>query len=1419
MDEEFENSFSFLNRVRNSENSRKARSRGSARIRESLLSGTSPTKISCCSDSNSSVNMVEGNSASLMEGISHISGNTASIGSTIPQTAQSGLSSTELNDFMNTSRTQINQLFIMQQELLSQMNVMHAQVKNASDLMQSSILSQSAPTAQQPASSFNPSTPPAPYRLPSNFTPRTIPKIMDLSETNFLVWKQKLRAALINNGVFGVVDGSLDPQYHADLEANAYAILINNISNAMIPRFARMNSSKEIWEYVSYTHHSLNISRKFNMISEFSSFTMLKEENAVAYITRLQTLVTELEIVNETKSFASILATALNGLRPEYASIKPALFAAPEMKSLDDLATSLSLLESCTLKTHSKHNSVALLASNSKQVSGKKAERKEPVCFSCGEKGHIKPQCPKRKAGSFPSKGKEMRSTQHNLMASFAFSPSSCAWLVDSGASIHMCGNLDLFESLTDIEEKQIKFGNGDTVSSCQSGSVILSPDCYPSLHCTLRLSEVLYVPELTANLLSVNQFDSKGVSTFIANGITTFIRNSVELGYAVRMNDLSVLLPKSIDSHAFSALITQSAELWHRRLGHLGYKNLEILTSISKGMDVSAKSIKESSSHSCTSCLKAKAVTPSLPRSIKRPSLPLELLHIDTCGPLPVEGIYKEKYFVVVVDDFSGFTFTQAFELKSQIPTYLACTLFNRIESIAQTKIKAIRTDHGREFENSTLTACLDSRRIQRQYSAPYVHPQNGTAERTIRTVMERIRALLFDSKLPQRFWPEALKTAVFLKNRSPSHHRGPETVGVKTPFELLQGKPPDLSFLRVFGSKAYAKIPKEWGGSKLDPRAAPGVFLGYEEGSKAYRILHLDGRAKGKIVATPHVKFFEDEQFASVSEIYVDPSEILSQDVIVNSEEIVPEDSENQDAEFALAAAALEAESDPISYKQAMDAIDSDSWQLAMNEEIKSLHENQTWELVDLPSDQKPIPVKWVYKKKLKSDGSLERYKARLVVKGFRQKEGIDYKEVYAPVSKHATLRTLLSVVAAEDLELHQLDVKTAFLNGELEEMIFINQPEGFIQDNSKVYRLKKALYGLKQAPRAWNARLKIELDKLGFTQSLADPGLFILRKNEDPVYLLVYVDDLLLASASLALINSVKSNLSRAFEIHDLCDAQFFLGMQILRNRSEKTLKLFQSKYALEVVTRFGLADSNPRSLPISPSNPLSSSTDSSAVNGTLFMEIIGSLMYLAVCTRPDLSYVVGLLSRFASKPSLEHINIAKGVLRYVLGTFELGLVFTSAKPGLQCFCDANYAADVDCRRSTSGLILLLNGGPVSWASKLQPTVAASTTEAEYISAAFATKEILWLKSLLFDFDMPLSSIPVYCDNQAAIKIIRNPISSNRSKHIDVAFHFIRHHVAQGELTFEFCPTARMLADFLTKPLSKERLHACLAGSNIV
>lgn len=496
-----------------------------------------------------------------------------------------------------------------------------------------------------------------------------------------------------------------------------------------------------------------------------------------------------------------------------------------------------------------------------------------------------------------------------------------------------------------------------------------------------------------------------------------------------------------------------------------------------------------------------------------------------------------------------------------------------------------------------------------------------------------------------------------------------------------------------------------------------------------------------------------------------------------------------------------------DPYTYSE---AAEENKWREAMDAEIESIKRNDTWELVDLPEGVKEIGVKWVYKTKMNEKGEVEKFKARLVAKGYSQRQGVDYDEVFAPVARWDTIIMLLAEAARRQWIVYQLDVKSAFLHGVLKETVFVAQPKGYenIGEEYKVYKLKKALYGLKQAPRAWYSKIEEYFTREGFNKYQLEHTLFIKHGTKGRILIIsMYVDDVIFTGNDLEMCEKFKASMQEEFEMTDLERMCYFLGVEI--DQSQNEIFLCQKKYAAEVLSKFGMEDCNPVNNPMVPGTKLSKDMEGEDVDPSLYKQLIGSLMYLTA-TRPDIMFVVCFLSRFMVQPKAAHLLAVKRVLRYIKGTLQMGLLYTSFGEGsLQAYTDSDFAGDIDSGRSTSGYAFLMSNAAVAWSSKKQPIVTLSSTEAEYVAASFCATQCLWMKRILSNFNQAEEEecVTILCDNSSSIKLSKNPVLHGRTKHIQVRFHFLRELVKEEEVNLVHCGTQDQIADIMTKPLKLE------------
>ena len=413
--------------------------------------------------------------------------------------------------------------------------------------------------------------------------------------------------------------------------------------------------------------------------------------------------------------------------------------------------------------------------------------------------------------------------------------------------------------------------------------------------------------------------------------------------------------------------------------------------------------------------------------------------------------------------------------------------------------------------------------------------------------------------------------------------------------------------------------------------------------------------------------------------------------------------------------------------------------------------------------------------------------RYKARLVAKGFVEKYGVDFDEVFAPVARLETVRVLIAIAAQESWEIHHMDVKSAFLNGELKEEVYVELPEGFAVEGREgnVLRLRKALYGLRQAPRAWNAKLDNFLKSLGFQKCPLEHAVYTRWKENKIQIVGVYVDDLIIVGSSKDDILSFKQQMKKLFEMSDLGLLSYYLGIEV--KQDVDGIRLSQSSYAAKLLAKLGMMDCNPCHVPMEPKTKLSKVSNCTSVDSTLYKSIIGSLRYL-VNTRPDLSYSVGVMSRYMEAPTMVHMEAVKQILRYVKGTIDIGCHYVKAKQvenRLIGYSDSDLAGDISDRKSSTGTLFFLYGNPITWTSKKQKMVALSSCEAEYIAATSAACQGIWLGRLLKELHgKEVNPVRLNIDNKSAIALAKNPVHHDRSKHIDMRFHFIRECVQKGD-----------------------------------
>jgi hypothetical protein len=790
--------------------------------------------------------------------------------------------------------------------------------------------------------------------------------------------------------------------------------------------------------------------------------------------------------------------------------------------------------------------------------------------------------------------------------------------------------------------------------------------------------------------------------------------------------------------------------------------------------------------------------------------------------------------------------------------------------ERHGECKIKTLRSDQGGEYTSAQFQNYLKDCGIKQEFTVARTPQQNGRAERLNRTLMDMSRAMTNGAGLDKKFWGEGVLTSAYLKNRSP--HSSLE--GAITPEEAWSGHKPSIRHLRVFGCKVGVHIPQELRGT-VDAKSWNGIHVGYSSSHQGYRIWNPSER---KVVVSRDVIFHEasvlsrnrSDESDDEGGLHMEKSALIKEieDVqpeepsLITSEEaqgptLGEEPGESQEsgvdaqpivlkerrssarkskeperlsasklghlevAEGNIAMAYVVLEEEPATFEDAIGGNNAKKWRAAIDEELKSLMENNTWEICNKPAGRSIIGCKWIFKlKSPQVQGGEPRFKARLVAKGYSQKQGIDYHETFAPVIKYQSLRLILSIATERNMAVHQMDVKTAFLYGELDEEIFMEIPQGVKgAAEGQVLRLKRSLYGLKQSPRCWNRRMNDYLEDQKFCRLKTDSAVYTRGVGKEQVILGVYVDDLVIMSENLEEVVKVKETLNKEFKMVDFGEVSKVLGIRILRDIERGTLSLDQSEYVEQIIGSFDMASAKELPTPLSNTEKFtvemcpSTEEEVAAMRGIPYREAIGSLMYLMVSTRPDLAAAVGILSRFLANPGPEHWKGVKRIFRYLQGTKTFGLVFQrTGQVCLEGFTDSDWAGDLDNRRSTSAYVMLVGKGAVSWKSKRQESVALSSTEAEFMASTAACKEVMWMKDFLGELGFQQGTVRMFSDNQSSIKVMKNPVGHSRMKHIELQAYYVRDLIERGEVAFEYCSTDLQVADSLTKGVPREKVQLC-------
>lgn len=1273
--------------------------------------------------------------------------------------------------------------------------------------------------------------------------------------SNWAKWKWQMLMQFEQHDLMGYTDGTiLEPTLSATPtaaeltshktwkkeNAKACSLIASALSSSTANLVLTLTNASGIWSKLVSVFEQSSVQRLSMLMVQFFNLKKSADTDIATYVALVEKLFHDMNVELRRRKSQDIPVELLHGqilstVGPEYQEFNNV------WESMDDSKrTTNNLIEKlCTIEKRLSSESGASTVDNVEQNAFSASEKSKLKCFHCGKVGHLKKKCFKLKS---EKRGNALNAEKvPNVF--FASKRTDSKFICDSGATNHMTACRNYFQTYKSFAEPiQISVANNQKVYAFGCGRINVQMKVNGNYQDAL-MNDVWYVPDLTVNLFSVKQATENGVVAVMDCKMVRLLRNNVLVATATSsfgnyLMDMRVILPSSSAS-VNVASSSDSLQVWHERMGHQNKRHVR------KFLQQFGVSFKSSDTETfCDGCALGKAHRkPFYPRT-ERSHVVGETINCDVNGPMSVSSLNGERYFVLFKDDYSKFRRIFFLKTKDEVE-YCVATFLKEAEVWGHT-IKYFRCDGGLEFNNAKVKAALHKYGITMLVGSPYSPEQNGSAERENRSVVELARSMLSVSGLPKCLWSHACGTAVYLLNRT-----GNSPMDGKTPLELwLKKKLDKLDHLKIFGTECYVHIPKQFR-KKFDDKSILGRVIGYHNDKDGYHV-YIPSQKK---VVTSHDVFFRPETVCTTGPVQEEvsvsipmeeksqsnpesggeslkKSEDLKKDgkvekLVLKLEKLSGESQLSADedkrpkrkskspqwmtsGEFVfdnvLSAVAENGNGDPLTYGEAMQSKKKKEWKAAMDEEMLALAKNQVWDLVEPPPGARVVKNRWVYRTKVNPDGCVQRYRARLVAKGYSQKAGIDYNETFSPVARYDTVRTLLAVAAAQKLHLSQFDVRTAFLYGTLEEDVFMCQPEGFDDGSGRICKLQRSLYGLKQAPRCWNNRFLDFMKKEGLQPSSADPCLFVKTGGNSLFAVVLFVDDGLVASSDMKETNSFLARLKKEFEI--TCGSlENFLGMGI--KISEDGILVCQEAYTRRILSRFRMEECNHVCTPCERS---SGGTDVHVGDEVPYREAVGCLLYLANISRPDIAFAVSRAARAMEKPTQSDWLHVKRIFKYLRGTEGLGLFYKSGcGTKLEVFCDADFAGEEKSRRSTTGVVAMLSGTAISWSSRLQGSVALSTTEAEFVAASEGAKELIWLHRLLQELRVYKDGIPVlYCDNASAVKLVKNPEFHKRSKHIEVRHYFVRECHQQGRVDVRHIDGKHQLADVLTKPLERVRFE---------
>ena len=1108
--------------------------------------------------------------------------------------------------------------------------------------------------------------------------------------------------------------------------------------------------------------------------------------------------------------------------------------------------------------------------------------RNQGECFNCGKKGHIKKWCFAKGGGKegqapwlqekrqVPWQQERVKQNQGNRVIKSndkAFTLAAkvhqagkvkdedlkYTWILDSGASAHMSGELELFETLDERDSTgKIEVANGDKLNIEGIGKVAVYFG-----GSKVTITDVLFVPGLQVNLLSVSTLAKKGVETLFKGKMAHLVYEGQKIMEAA-CDEASMIyqIPTQPESRAKVNIKAKSARTVnineaHRMMGHLHEAGILKLQESTTDLTITGTKLR-----GCDICKESKSTRHVKDERKNKTTAPGEEISVDVAF---VEG----TPVLLLSDTGSGLTMGSIMGRKSEAAQDLE-QMVTYMEKQFQVTVKRIISDNGGEFTGGRLKEWTAKKGIKLILTTPYTPEQNGIAERKNRTIMEMTKAMLNDSKLDKRkYWKYALEHAIYIRNRCPTRILEEN----QTPIEVMTHCKPSLKYLRRFGENCYVYVNKH-ARRKLDNTGTAAIVLGMRD--KGYLIEELK---TGRVYQSVHVSFpklgnneilqdyteeikedkgpsesesdeekqveEQDPSYQENSSYQEDPSSV---DTTTDDENYTtpvstptkkyqksqreyrvwePKDKKapkqvsfDVDSSNIISGSRRKANMVkirnlpyPKTNKEALARPDGNKWRESILSELDSLVENGVWEVVkreDLTIKVNEVDSKWVHIIKRDTIGLLDRYKSRLVGKGYSQIEGVDYTETYAPVIRMSSIRLMLSMALTWKCRVTQMDVVTAYLYGPMDTDVYMKVPESYELIDSNVTRekhvlkCKKGIYGLKQSGFLWNQECKQSMMKLGFSQSYSDPGLYFMETDKSMILITIYVDDILVVTKDENLRKWFEDEFGKIYKVKLLGDVHSLLGANITVNLQDLTVEISQENYCKEMGEHYGLVMEGKQMVPMEAGTSL---PDGESNEIREYRQMVGSAMYAASVSRPDLAFTTGYLGRFSSKCHDEHIKAGRKLIKYIYNTRDCVLQMQEVKEDrLVCYVDASHISEGGY--SVAGYAIFHDKNLISWRSKKLREATISSMESEVCALVEAVKELIWIKGLLMEIGY-YPNIVIYEDNQACIAICKKAMVNDRTRHLMAKSQFLRDSILIHNMEIKFVPTKEQLADGFTKP----------------